>query len=240
VGIAHDGVVIGALVGEISIPVVPEPVENIPSRDLEWGERRLWERLLRLAETATADIERAGLLLKNIYITFSFAAKNGVFLVALPAEEERKYYDILSSNKQLWQAIRSVQDRRYGIRARGHDLDIIDPQTSMQGLIIPVAVGVVVLAAAIATAIWQSRIANEIAKKYRKLLFRTDRTLCSDPNSALCKKWQVEKKSSGYENHMTLADTLKQGVRKITGGLSTGLLLIIPIVALLALGGKRK
>ena len=225
---------------EISIPVIPEPVENIPERNLVASERALWQRLLRVTEKATDDIQRAGLLLKNIYITFTFARANNVFLTALSPQDEQTYYTILESNRQLRAAVRGVQDRRYGIRAKGHDLDIVDPHLSMDGLIIPVVVGAVILATAIATAIWQSRLANEIAQKYAALLIRTDNTLCSDPTSSLCKKWQEEKKKTGYQKNITLADTLKQGVKTIAGGISTGLLLVLPVVAFLALGGKKK
>lgn len=226
------------VMAEFTIPVQPMPLYRVPSRPIDSLEGSLWSRLLRLTAKAGNDIDRAGLLLQNIYLTFSFASQNAVFLSAMNPEDERKYYELKESHRALVEAIRGVEDKKYGIRINGHDLDILEPSNDLSGLVIPVAVGVVVLAAAIATAIWQSKLATEIALKYRELLLRTDNTLCSDPTSKLCQKWKAEKKTSGYEKNMSLADTLKTGVSKIAGGLSTGLLIAIPIVAFLALRRK--
>ena len=118
-------------------------------------------------------------------------------------------------------------------------LDILEPQQSLSGLIIPVIAGIVILAAAIGAAIYQSSVATKLGNEYRKILFDTNRIFCQNPNSELCKKWTAYKGQRKYDQNLKVADslgeTLKKGVKAVAGGLATGLLVAVAAIAFMRL-----
>jgi hypothetical protein len=210
-----------------------EVIERPPIQD----DLSRWHRLLQEHDVASNALDRAGLLLFNIYTTWSFAAENSISLPNFDAKLEQQYFDVKDSFEKSKKAIRLVQDHELGIRPSGaSELDIIEPpQTGdLQGLIIPIAIGIVVLAAAIGTAIWQSSVATKIANEYRKILFDTNQIFCGNPNSDLCNKWNSYKETRKYSQNLKMADslgeTLKKGVKVVAGGLATGLLVAVALV----------
>ncbi|MDD3380009.1 MAG: hypothetical protein PHD68_02175 [Rugosibacter sp.] len=197
-------------------------IERAPTRE----ELSKWNRLLEEYRRASDALDACGLLLKNVYITTDFAINNGI-AVNFDPSLETQYYKLREDFGLLTAAIRGVENHELGIRV-GDDIDILrPPATSYEGLVIPVALGIIVLAAAVGTAIYQSRIATEIANQYRTLLFDTDQMFCSNPSSPLCQKWKQTKVEKKYVQNATLAETLKAGVAKVAGGLSLGLAIAV-------------
>lgn len=235
---------------EIKPPVrPPQPIRGIKyARPPRANEANLWSRLLSAHKDASKWLDVAGLLLTNIYITYRFASENGVTLPQMDPALERKYYDARDSFDLSRKAIRGVIDRRYGIKITGNDLDILEPKPEegeqsvegFGGFIIPIIIGVVILAGAVGAAIWQSRVAQEVANKYRKLLFDTNAIFCADPNSELCAKWEAYKQKHSYNKHETLAESIKKGIRSVGGGIGKAVFLIGAVFALTTFWRKTR
>lgn len=210
-------------------------IERPPTSD----EIERWQRLLSEHKRASNAIDSAALLLENIYTTWKFGSDNGIDLPAFNPDLEKKFFDIQESFERSKRAIRMVIDHRLGIRSAGlNDVDIVEPPSqALSGLIIPVIIGAVILASAIAVAIYQSRIATEIANQYRKILFDTNKIFCADPKSTLCQKWQHFKKARKYEQNISMSNSLTSaltgGVKTVVSGLATGLLVAIGLAVFL-------
>lgn len=194
-----------------------------------------WKRLLSEHDRATSALDRAALLLSNIYTTWTFAKAEGVSLPPFNPDLEAQYFDHSNAIHNLTRAIRLVQDKQAGIRlSEANDLDIVEPQQSLSGFIIPVIVGIVILAGAIGTAIYQSSVATKLGNEYRKILFDTNSIFCQNPKSELCQKWTAYKAKQKYETNLKAADslgeTLKKGVKAVAGGLATGLLVAVAAI----------
>lgn len=196
-----------------------------------------WKRLLDEHDRAMSAIDRAALLLTNIYITWTFAKEAGIALPAFDPDLETQYFDSSNAIHDLTRAIRLVQDKQAGIRPLGaNDLDILEPQQSLSGgLIIAVIIGIVILAGAVGTAIYQSSVATKLGNEYRKILFDTNQIFCQNPQSELCQKWTAYKQKRRYDQNLKMADslgeTLKKGVKAVAGGLATGLLVAVAAIA---------
>jgi hypothetical protein len=213
-------------------PVRPVPIESIDiERSPTSAELALWNRLLHAHSQASDALDIAGLLLENLYTVYTFADKHNIRLESPSPELEEKYYELRDSFKALTSAIRAVQDHSAGIRiASGNDIDIIEPSNErMDGLIIPVIIGAVIVAGAIAVATYQTKQSVEIAMEYRRILATADKHLCNNKNSDVCKKWETEKKQSGYVKNKTLSEQLTRGVSNVSSGLKWGLLIGIPV-----------
>jgi len=211
------------------------PVEVI-QRQTTSNEVSRWKRLLLEHDRATSAVDRAGLLLHNIYTTWTFANDASVSLPPFDPDLETQYFEARNTIHDITRAIRLVQDKQAGIRPAGaSDLDIVEPQQSLSGLIIPVIVGIVILAGAIGTAIYQSSVATRLGNEYRKILFDTNKIFCQNPNSDLCKNWTAYKEQRRYTQTLKAADslgeTIKKGVKTVAGGLATGLLVAVAAIA---------
>jgi hypothetical protein len=221
----------------------PQPVGfavELIQRNTTSNEIARWNRLLLEYDRATSAVDRAGLLLHNIYITWTFAKDFGVSMPEFNPDLEAQYFDTKNAIHDITKAIRLVQDKQAGIRPAGSsDLDIVEPQQSLSGLIIPVIVGIVILAGAIGTAIYQSSVATKLGNEYRKILFDTNKIFCQNPSSDLCKKWTAYKEQRKYDQTLRTADslgeTIKKGVKAVAGGLATGLLVAVAAIAFMRL-----
>lgn len=192
-----------------------------------------WQRLKREFEKASNLIDAAGLLLENIYTTKMFADQNGINITIDPQFETR-FFELKDQFEKLRGAIRMAEDHKIGIRPNGNDIDFVElPEYSMDGLIIPVIVGAVILAGAVAAAIYQQQENLKLVVKYGHLLNATDDLFCKDQSSPLCEKWEQTKKDAKYEQNMTIAQSLKKGIKTIAGGAATGLMLAIGLIVFL-------
>jgi len=205
-------------------------------------EQAAWNRLLRYHDMASDMVDAAGLLLFNLYTTYTFAESKGIKLPTVDPALEVEFLDVLDSFELTKDAIRKVQDKVYGIRLTkdGRDLDIMKPkEQSFEGIIIPIIVGIVILGGAIGTSIWQYQKASALSKKYNDILEATDETLCKDRESGTCKDWEETKIKKKYQKNATIADTLKSGITTAGKGLQIGLIIALALGAFYLFGKRR-
>lgn len=223
------------------VPVSP-PVEKIQgARALKLGERKAWERLLREFEAANNAVESAGLLLLNLQTTYDFANQKGIAFSPVDPSLVNDFYETRNAIAAIKEAIRGAQDRRYGIKLREDgDIDILEAKDSgLEGIIIPIIVGILILAGAVGTTIWQRDKAQTLRRKYNDILKKTDDTLCKVKGSTTCKDWEATKKKKNYVRNKSLSESLQSGVGTISTGLRYGLMIGIPLAAFW-LFGRRK
>jgi len=197
-------------------------------------QKNAWNRLLKAHVKAGEAIDRATLLLYNIRTVYDFAKENGISLPKLNPNLEQRLLDLVYSYQKSSEAIRGVEDKLYGIRITSGDIDIMKPnEKSFEGLIIPIIIGVVILAGAIAAAIWQKDEADNLSEKYNDILEASDEQFCADKESKLCQKWEERKLEKKYQKNLTIADSLKSGITRAGSGLKWGALIGIPIALFL-------
>lgn len=197
-----------------------------------------WRRLKREFERASNLSDAAALYLENIYTTKAFADQNSVSMPIMDTELEeleQKFFELNDKLEEIKRAIRMAEDHKLGIRQSGpRDIDFIElPEYSISGLIIPIIAGVVVLAGAIAAAVYLQRENLELTIKYARLLTATDEMFCDDAGSSLCANWEQTKKEAKYDQNMTIAESLKKGIKTVAGGAATGLILAIGLIVFL-------
>jgi hypothetical protein len=228
----------GELIMPETTPITyTDPLPGIPShRAPTSAERGAWNRLLVNHDNALRALDRAGLLLRNVYTTFQFGGENGIVLTPIDPTFESDYYAGRKNMSELTRMIRDVEDGKLGIRLASGDIDIMTlPAQQFSGWIIP-AVGVGLIALVIGAGAYaynESKRAAMIAVVFAKLLHDTDRMFCSKPGSATCQKWKAVKAEKKYEQNMTLADSLKAGAKTVLTGLGLGILALIGLPILL-------
>lgn len=200
-------------------------IERAPNRtDLS-----LWNRLLAEFSNASNELDRAALLLENIYTTWGFAKEQSLPIEPFSPELEEQFFSARDELEKIKRAIRMVEDHKLGIQPTGDgDINILEiPEATFSGLIIPVIAGLVILGTAIAATVYQTRQLTELTIKYAHLLKSTNDVFCANPNSSTCSQWKATKKARKYEQNETLADSLKKGIKTVAGGAATGLLLAV-------------
>ena len=216
--------------------------QNI-ARPANWRERSKWNELLSVFDRDQIEMDRASLLLANIQLTYRFAESQKIGMPDISNIND-EYISARSKFDELKEAIRGVEDHRFGIRLTtdGKDIDIMKPgggdlSGALSGLIIPVIVGGIIVAGAIGDAWYQTKVNIELFNKYRSLLENTNRVFCYDKSSKLCQDWQSLKTKNNYDQNIKMADSLSGslsgGVKKIAG--SVGVALGVGIVAAIIL-----
>ena len=188
-----------------------------------------WRDLLDLRQRINDKMFALDLQVECLITRSKFLAENGIALpFAPPVDLEQRYLSLKKFTKDANTAIDGAQSHEYGSFWRNNDFDILDPNQNMNGLFIPIMIGIVVLAGCFATL-------NEIAKgheavytEYKKLNAATENFLCKDPKSDLCKKWGVVKAEQKIVEKETFGDRLASGLSK---GLSIGIAVVIGLIA---------
>jgi hypothetical protein len=202
------------------------PIKDAPRSALvtKWGEcLRLTERLIDIEFAISLQSE--ALILKAMY-----AQSAGVPLVLPGAESaEQRYLLFRKTLAGIQDAVARVQTKEYGLKWRDNDFDIISPDPAMGALFIPLMIGAVILAGCFMTLYHMGESSDKLLADYKVLNKSATDTLCKDPNSALCKGWNVVKTQNNIEEKESFADSLKGGLAK---GLSIGLAVVIGLFAL--------
>lgn len=112
-----------------------------------------------------------------------------------------------------------------------------------EGIILIVA-GITIVAGVIGMIALLKSQNNDLKEKVNWLNGQLDSKYCADPNSQLCSDWIDRKEVSGYNKHIGIAERLEDTAKKIGGavvkGAKWGLILAIPLLAWIFLGGKKK
>lgn len=203
------------------------PITSRPSAE----HARKWSECLRLFsdmedKTFAIELQHEALLSKSAY------AAQAQYTLNLPGamQAEQQLFDLQNTMYSLRAAFYAVQTKKYGLRWRDGDFDIIaPPEESMGALFIPLMIGAVILAGCFATLYSIGKSSDKLMVDYKVLNKAADSALCSDPNSDLCKGWNVVKTQQHIEEKESFADTLKGGLSK---GITIALALVGGLVAL--------
>jgi hypothetical protein len=202
-----------------------------------------WRGLLNQLDRSQRAHGRAFCLLSNVAIAAKFLSTRGIVLPYFSAAPglEQQFLKVSAELEKITDMIRDVEDGTLGARWQGGDFDIIQPPSAsgMQGFFIPVIVGLVLLVGVITRLIWVEKENNELSDKFNDILTKTDKTLCSDPSSQVCKDWKKTKSEKSYKENETLADTIKRAAASTGEGLGIGLMIAIPLLAWSWFGRKR-
>ena len=203
------------------------PITSRPSAELvrRWGE--CVELIDRISDKAFAiDLQSECLNSAALYAT----SKQVTLSLPGAATTEQRRILLKDSLYKVNLAFYRVRSWEYGLRWRDKDFDIIAPaQQAMGALFIPLAIGALILAGCFATAYHLGKNADELLIDYQRLNRAADSALCSDPNSDLCKGWQVVKEAEKIPEKISFAESLKGGLAK---GITAALALIAGLFAL--------
>jgi hypothetical protein len=224
---------------EVSTPLRYGRAERPPTAH----ETSLWDRAEKLMRKCVLLATITRYQHKQLMIAAKFAAAHGVtFDTSELPEMESRMLNTLSLIERLRRYHCDVNGQQLGVRlsANGDDLDIIQPQDiDSFGQWQLIAIGVVLLIGIIARWIYVENDVTTISEKYNHVLTKADNQFCADPGSKMCADWKAEKAKGDYAQHETLVDSVKRAVGTVGSGLGTGLMLLIPLAALMYLPRKR-
>jgi len=238
---------IGAEVNEPAIPFVE--AERLPTPK----ERELWERAMKIARRV---VQRSYLLKyqwKQIKAINEFAVANKINLGEpdLPDLADRMFA-ALKEIERLKNAMCGVNQYELGIRLsdNGQDLDIVQPEEGEPvldgalGWIIPVVILAVIVIGIIARWVYLESEVGELNDKFDGVIERSDKQLCKNPDSQMCKDWKKSKANNDYYKRETIIDGLKNAVSSVgkfaKKGLGWGLVLAVPVLLWLYAPRKKE
>jgi hypothetical protein len=150
----------------------------------------------------------------------------GIYLASNP---DMKLSVIEKEFGLLHDAITRANSGEYGARWRDNDFDIVLPDAPLGAVFIPVLIGSVVIAGCIALLNKLGKEADETASAYRALKKEADSIICKDPESDMCKNWNIVKEAKQIDVKESFADRLLN-VGKTA--VNIGLAVVIGVVAL--------
>lgn len=197
------------------------------------SEMRTWERLLQQTQQAGRALDICALMFQNAVTAHNFAERHNIDMQIIPPELEQRYLTIRAKFERLRNAIRGVENHTLGVTFTNGDVDIVaesQESAAQQGFgVLPLVIlGVVVVAASIAVAVWATKNAIDVINQARALVKKADDRFCEDPNSALCAEWQEDKANTGFTRNDTIADTIKT-VGTVGKNIALGLLLLLGV-----------
>lgn len=209
------------------LPVIKRaPILSAPTADkvAKWAEcLRLYDQVID--KTFAIELQNETLAARALY-----ASQNGVILPIQNASTLEQQLILLRNRViQTGIAINGVRRWEYGLKWRDGDFDILNPNATMSALFIPIILGGLVLAGCFATLYHMGESSDKLLVDYQKLNKAANAILCKDPDSTVCKGWQVAKVEQKIEEKESFADALKGGLSK---GVSVALALVGGMLAL--------
>lgn len=209
-------------------------------------ELSLWSQAEQQAKRANLLSYIIKLQWKNLMLMNEFAVANKINLGEpdLPNWADRMF-SALKKIEPLKDSMCKVNQLELGIRlsSGGNDLDIVKPEETSFGWVIP-TIGVALIVAGV-IGIWRelSEELEEITAKYNGVIKKADELLCTNPDQKICKDWESIKKSNDYYKRDSIIDSVKGALSSIGGvakkGLGWGVALLLPVLALLYLPRRR-
>lgn len=231
---------------QITNPDIPPQATLIGERAPTSSELSAWDRLLGEYKRAGDAIDACRLLFENVQTLQLFSSETGVSLPAIDPTWKQQFQEIVAAFGGLTRGIRGVEDHTLGVHFRYklspsgqstfEDIDIVAASEDAAkehgfGAVVVIILGIVVLAGAIATAVYCANKALELSQQLRTVVKSADKALCSDPTSPTCQKWKDDKAAANFDEKTTLADTITAGVKKVGFGLVAGVLALLAIGA---------
>jgi hypothetical protein len=209
-------------------------------------ELSMWERAEKISKRALLLSYIVQNQWMNLKLTHAFAKSASIELGEpdLPDYADRMF-TVMHKIEPLKDAMCKVNQLELGIKisSSGNDLDIVQPQDTSFGWVIPV-IGVSLIVAGV-IGLWQelSDDLDEITKKYNGVLKKADALICKNPNDKICKDWENSKKENNYYKRESIIDSVKSALVSFGGaakkGLGWGVALLLPVLALLYLPRRR-
>jgi hypothetical protein len=209
----------------------------LPERPPTSREIATWEsirnRIINLDRAILANRLKA----ENLDLAENFSLKYGIIVSNVPSIASEGLNVLETNVRKLKNIVSSVESFKLGIRLRSDgDLDILaSPGTKKEALtkydlesidgipIIPILIGVVVIAGLGALVAYMKKKNDEITTSYNRALIEADDRLCADPDSAMCIDWEQTKKKEGFEKRLSLVESLTETAKPIAKGLGVGL-----------------
>jgi hypothetical protein len=206
----------------------------------------MWEKAEKIAKRVNLLSYIVKMQWLNIKLTHTFAKSASIELGEpdLPDYADRMF-SVLNKIEPLKDAMCKVNQLELGIKisSSGNDLDIVQPQDTSFGWVIPV-IGVSLIVAGV-IGLWKelSDDLEEITQKYNGVLKKADALICKNPNDKICKDWEKSKKENNYYKRESIIDSVKSALVSFGGaakkGLGWGVALLLPVLALLYLPRRR-
>jgi hypothetical protein len=206
----------------------------------------MWEKAEKIAKRVNLLSYIVKMQWLNIELTHTFAKSASIELGEpdLPDYADRMF-SVLNKIEPLKDAMCKVNQLELGIKisSSGNDLDIVQPQDTSFGWVIPV-IGVSLIVAGV-IGLWKelSDDLEEITQKYNGVLKKADALICKNPNDKICKDWEKSKKEKNYYKRESIIDSVKSALVSFGGaakkGLGWGVALLLPVLALLYLPRRR-
>jgi hypothetical protein len=206
----------------------------------------MWEKAEKIAKRVNLLSYIVKMQWLNIKVTHAFAKSASIELGEpdLPDYADRMFA-VLNKIEPLKDAMCKVNQLELGIKisSSGNDLDIVQPQDTSFGWVIPV-IGVSLIVAGV-IGLWKelSDDLEEITQKYNGVLKKADALICKNPNDKICKDWENSKKENNYYKRESIIDSVKSALVSFGGaakkGLGWGVALLLPVLALLYLPRRR-
>ena len=216
--------------------------ERPPTSD----EISMWEKAEKIAKRVNLLSYIVKMQWLNIKLTHTFAKSASIELGEPDLTDYAdRMFSVLNKIEPLKDAMCKVNQLELGIKisSSGNDLDIVQPQDTSFGWVIPV-IGVSLIVAGV-IGLWKelSDDLEEITKKYNGVLKKADALICKNPNDKICKDWEKSKKENNYYKRESIIDSVKSALVSFGGaakkGLGWGVALLLPVLALLYLPRRR-
>lgn len=208
------------------------PVQNpLPARVMTNHEQAKWDQALDLLDDLSDYVVLLKLLGTNAGASWWFAQKHG-FMMAKPAELERRVIELEHKISNVRDLVRRVEDHELSVQFVGGDINIVDPSGDLGALLLIIG-GALILAGLVGTLIYYKKEADDIRPKYNRLLAATDKVFCKEGSPETCAEWERYKQEKGYNKRKSLAQKIGEGIgRSAAFGAKWGLMIGIPILVL--------
>lgn len=232
------------MLGQEQIPGMP--FELVPEREATQAEWNKFEKLVSDIDRLDNAVYASRLRFLNWSIIKDFGSEEAIYYpLSFTESDFARLQKVSVETQKLKSALRAVQDRQLGVRFSNGDIDFVRPGIGPEqdGIFIAIAVGVVVVAGAIALSAYLWGENKEVNEKLKVVTKAAEKGLCQDPNSPKCKKWKIAKRVNGFDRNKSAAEQVDSWLSKagkaVTGGLHWGILLAIPL-AIFMLMPRRK
>lgn len=203
------------------------------------AQQQRWNRAKRTAFDLRDRLYALRYLNVNAGMAYKWGRDHG-FDPKSPEPVEYRAMDIEQRLNRIIQAMDRVEAKKWGIQFTAGDIDIVDPQTDMGGVLLIVA-GVVVIAGLSAVLYKMKADLDDVTHQYNVISKATDRMFCKEGSPQTCAEWQAYKTKERFAERKTVVDSILENVGQAAAtGSKWGLGLLIPIAAVAFLWSERK
>lgn len=209
-----------------------------------------WKKAQRLAKALNMYVQALALRGKALNTAALIGQRHGIiipgidgWLMRIAKAQER--------DAKIQNTIAAIHTGRLGLRGsieRPGDLDVMAPAGTPDDALMDyytlgfpwIILGVVVAVGLIAALVHEHRQASELRNVYKPLKNKADNLLCSDPRSGACAEWIAAQKEVEFEARKSTWEKIESGAKTVVGGAKIGLMIAVPIAALVLFSWLKK